>query len=205
VKPLDEFVRNAGQASGRDACCKPCHNVRGKAAKDKVGGARTHHLKRRYGITAEAADAMQKEQGGHCAICTSAPAAHVDHDAETSAVRALLCLNCNGGLGQFKDDPSLVHAAAHYVSLHHSPSRGSGTRGHQQAAEQGQPPVGRLDAQDACVAGPPPSGRATRDGPTPRETSPPSDHRRWRRLRNASRSGGLASTGPGRSRLSVEQ
>jgi hypothetical protein len=35
VKPLDEFVRNAGQASGRDPCCKPCHNVRGKAARTR--------------------------------------------------------------------------------------------------------------------------------------------------------------------------
>jgi hypothetical protein len=89
-----------GQASGRDPCCKPCHNIRGKAAKDKVGGARTYHLKRRYGITAEEADAMQEEQGGLCATCTSAPAAHVDHGHETSPVRALLCFNCNGGLGQ---------------------------------------------------------------------------------------------------------
>ncbi|MCW2532281.1 MAG: putative endonuclease [Blastococcus sp.] len=90
AKPLDESVRNAGQASGRDPYCKPRHNVRGKAAKDNVGGARTYHLKRRYGITAEEADAMQEEQGGLCATCRSAPAAHVDHGHETSAVRALL-------------------------------------------------------------------------------------------------------------------
>lgn len=147
---------------------------------------------------------MQEEQGGLCATCRSAPAAHVDHGHETSAVRAAV-IQLQRRTRAVKDDPSLLHAAAHYVSFHRSPSRGSGTRGHQQAAEQGQPPVGRLDAQDACVAGPPPSGRATRDGPTPRETSPRSDHRRCRRLRNASRSGGLASTGPGRSRLSVEQ
>lgn len=90
AKPLDESVRNAGQASGRDPYCKPRHNVRGKAAKDNVGGARTYHLKRRYGITAEEADAMQEEQSGLCATCRSAPAAHVDHGHETSAVRALL-------------------------------------------------------------------------------------------------------------------
>ena len=34
------------------------------------------------------------------------------------AVRALLCFNCNGGLGQFKDDPLLLHAAAYYVQFH---------------------------------------------------------------------------------------
>ena len=50
---------------------------------------------------------MLAEQGGLCAICKSAPAAHVDHDHATGAVRALLCFNCNGGLGQFKDNPRL--------------------------------------------------------------------------------------------------
>jgi hypothetical protein len=83
-----------------------------------VGGSRTYHLKRRYGITAEEADAMLDEQNGLCAICRVAPAAHVDHDHETSAVRQLLCFNCNGGLGQFKEDPAVLRAAADYVERH---------------------------------------------------------------------------------------
>jgi hypothetical protein len=118
VKLVDEFVRNAGMPSGRAPYCKPCHNVRGKASKDKVGGSRTYHLKRRYGITAQDADAMLAAQDGLCAICRTAPAAHVDHDHETGAVRALLCFNCNGGLGQFKDDPAVLRAAAQYVEEH---------------------------------------------------------------------------------------
>ena len=61
---------------------------------------------------------MLAEQGGLCAICGVAPAAHVDHDHETGAVRALLCFNCNGGLGQFKDDPAVLRAAAGYVEEH---------------------------------------------------------------------------------------
>jgi Recombination endonuclease VII len=118
VKPLEEFVRNASQPSGWAPYCKPCHNIRGKAAKEKVGGSRTYHLKRRYGISAADADAMLAAQGGVCAICRAAPGAHVDHDHATGAVRALLCFNCNGGLGQFKDNPSFLHAAAYYVALH---------------------------------------------------------------------------------------
>lgn len=118
VKRLTEFVRNASQPSGFAPYCKPCHNARGKSSKDKIGGSRTYHLKRRYGITAEDADAMLEAQGGLCAICQAAPAAHVDHDHETGAVRALLCFNCNGGLGQFKDDPRVLRAAAEYVEEH---------------------------------------------------------------------------------------
>jgi hypothetical protein len=118
VKPLEEFVRNASQPSGWAPYCKPCHNIRGKAAKDKVGGSRSYHLKRRYGISADDADAMLAAQGGVCAICRAAPAQHIDHDHETGAVRALLCFNCNGGLGQFKDNPTLLHAAAYYVGFH---------------------------------------------------------------------------------------
>jgi hypothetical protein len=75
-------------------------------------------LKRRYGITADEADEMLAAQGGLCAICKVAPAVHVDHDHETGGVRALLCFNCNGGLGQFRDDPDVLRAAADYVQFH---------------------------------------------------------------------------------------
>ncbi|MDP5183311.1 endonuclease VII domain-containing protein [Blastococcus sp. BMG 814] len=118
VKPVDDFVRNAGQPSGRAPYCKPCHNARGKRSMEKLGGSRTYHLKRRYGITAAEADAMLEEQNGVCAICRTAPAQHVDHDHATGAVRALLCFNCNGGLGQFRDDPWLLRMAAFYVEHH---------------------------------------------------------------------------------------
>ena len=83
-----------------------------------MGGARTYHLSRRYGITSEEAALMLAAQSGVCAICRAAPAKHVDHDHATGAVRDLLCFNCNGGLGQFKDDPALLRAAARYVEAH---------------------------------------------------------------------------------------
>lgn len=61
---------------------------------------------------------MLESQDGLCAICKAAPAVHVDHDHATGAVRALPGFNCNGGLGQFKDHPELLHAAAYYVQFH---------------------------------------------------------------------------------------
>jgi hypothetical protein len=122
VKPIEEYPKNRSQTSGLAVYCKPCHNARGKASKDKVGGSRTYHLKRRYGITAKEADTMLAEQGGLCAICRAAPAAHVDHDHATGRVRQLLCFNCNGGLGQFKDDPTMLREAARYVERHGAPA-----------------------------------------------------------------------------------
>jgi hypothetical protein len=68
---------------------------------------------------------MLAAQGGLCAICQVAPAAQVDHDHVTGAVRALLCFNCNGGLGQFKDDAAVLRAAADYVERHGGSERPS--------------------------------------------------------------------------------
>src|SRR4051794_21900613 len=118
VKPLDSFPRTSTSRTGRATYCLPCHNARGRISREKAGGARTYHLTRRYGISATEADLMLEAQGGLCAICRTAPAAHVDHDHATGAVRELLCFNCNGGLGQFRDDPLLLHAAAYYVQFH---------------------------------------------------------------------------------------
>jgi hypothetical protein len=104
-------------------------------------------LKRRYGITAADADAVLAAQGGLCAICRAAPAAHVDHDHATGAVRALLCFNCNGGLGQFKDDPDVLRAAAEYVQFHTLRQRvlaAAAAAGlvNVRAVRPGEPPVG---------------------------------------------------------------
>ncbi|MGY1702258.1 endonuclease VII domain-containing protein [Geodermatophilus sp. SYSU D00766] len=126
VKPVSDFPTTTANSSGVYTYCKPCHNVRGKASKDRVGGSRTYHLQRRYGITAEEADAMLAAQKGRCAVCRTAPAAHVDHDHATGRVRQLLCFNCNGGLGQFRDDPAVLRAAAEYVERHRDAQRGSG-------------------------------------------------------------------------------
>lgn len=58
---------------------------------------------------------MLAEQLGVCAICKEAPAEHVDHDHETGRVRGLLCFNCNGALGQFRDRTDLMLQAVAYL------------------------------------------------------------------------------------------
>lgn len=143
VKPLEAFPRTRANRTGRHTYCLPCHNARGKASVEKVGGSRTYHLKRRYGITAEDADAMLEAQGGVCAICLVATASHVDHDHATGKVRELLCFNCNGGLGQFKDDPDVLRAAAEYVERHRDRQAREGAGARPAAANRpGSPPIG---------------------------------------------------------------
>ena len=58
---------------------------------------------------------MVVAQRGVCAICLVPGPEHVDHDHKTGRVRAILCFNCNGGLGQFKDRPELLRRGADYL------------------------------------------------------------------------------------------
>ena len=119
-QPQAPWNLSAGAVSlagaGYHTDCLPCHNVRGKETAQRLyGGSREDHLRRRYGIgQAEFAD-MLAEQGGVCAICGAADPQHVDHDHRAGWVRGILCFNCNGGLGQFRDTPEFLAGAITYL------------------------------------------------------------------------------------------
>jgi hypothetical protein len=51
TKALAEFPRNRRVKGGFAVYCKPCHNAKGRASRDKYGGSRRYHLWRRYGLT----------------------------------------------------------------------------------------------------------------------------------------------------------
>ncbi len=72
-------------------------------------------MKQRYGIGADEFDGLVRLQGGVCAICGRPDPEHVDHSHETGEVRGILCFNCNGGLGQFRDSIDALIAAAAYL------------------------------------------------------------------------------------------
>lgn len=40
---------------------------------------------------------------------------HIDHDHKTGHIRGLLCSRCNIGLGNFKDNPTVLRMAAKYI------------------------------------------------------------------------------------------
>lgn len=89
---------------------------------------RNSDLKKSHGIDANEYDKMLLDQGGVCAICGKLNTAKdhrtglprrlaVDHCHITGRLRKLLCQHCNQGLGNFKDDPQLLRAAADYLTL----------------------------------------------------------------------------------------
>ena len=115
IKALDLFPRHRSQLDGRGVYCKPCHNKRGRENKRRNGGNRHYHLKGRYGIGVAEVELMMSAQGGLCALCRTRPATQVDHDHETGAIRGILCLYCNAGLGAFRDDPRIIASAIEYL------------------------------------------------------------------------------------------
>jgi len=109
----------------RDVYLKDRKNYREKFP-EKV---RSSKLKAAFGITSEQYQQMLVDQSGVCAICRKAETAihpaskkiralAVDHDHETSKVRALLCHRCNSILGYVKDSSLWLHAAATYLEKH---------------------------------------------------------------------------------------
>ncbi|WP_189050355.1 endonuclease VII domain-containing protein [Micromonospora sonchi] len=116
TKALEGFPRNRSGRGGYGRYCKPCHNVKGKESKLRLhGGFREYHLRRRYGIGQTEVDELLAEQGGVCAVCGVPDPEHVDHDHRTGWVRGILCFNCNGGLGQFRDSPTRLARAITYL------------------------------------------------------------------------------------------
>lgn len=101
--------RHAWQAEYRS---RPGNREKAKLA------ARRHWLSQ-YGLTLEQYAEMEKSQDGKCWIChlpeKLGQRLSVDHDAETGAVRGLLCRDCNRGIGLLRHDPERLRRAALYL------------------------------------------------------------------------------------------
>lgn len=76
---------------------------------------------RRYlGITKANVVELLDDQEYCCAICGREIdlSSAVDHDHTTGKIRGMLCLSCNCGLGQFRDDIGLLAKAIFYLGQH---------------------------------------------------------------------------------------
>jgi hypothetical protein len=113
------YVRRKGNSS-----CAPCERktalTRIKANPPdrtrKNFNNRTYKLRRQYGLSRAAYGVLLGKQEGCCAICVEPlKEAHVDHCHNTGVVRGLLCLNCNTGVGHFKESAQMLRKASDYV------------------------------------------------------------------------------------------
>ena len=84
----------------------------------KAHKARARRLLRNYGITPEEYDALDKAQGGGCAVCRRPPKKlrhSVDHDHGSGLVRGILCWRCNDLIGKSRDSVELLFRAVEYL------------------------------------------------------------------------------------------
>lgn len=114
TKPLKRFHKCRSRGDGRSGTCRRCLSEL-RAENDIV---------RRFGITLAEFDVILEEQGGGCGICGATEGMQragktlrlcVDHCHKTNRIRGILCNSCNNGIGRFKDDPTLLRAAADYL------------------------------------------------------------------------------------------
>lgn len=124
AKSLTEFHAVVAGHTRRQSVCKPCASTRHKQyvvdMQSQLRGARVRKL---YGLAAEDVDQLIVAQQNRCLICgrgfTRSRPADVDHCHSTGSVRGVICNPCNTGLGNFRDDPSLLRAARVYL-LHYA-------------------------------------------------------------------------------------
>ena len=74
-----------------------------------------YHLRKKYGLSLEEYNNLIKNG---CEICGTNINLHIDHDHSLKGdghYRGVLCINCNGGLGSFLDNPTLLREAIYYL------------------------------------------------------------------------------------------
>jgi hypothetical protein len=128
------FHSQRGHKDGLTSQCKTCR-IDGKTKDKRL--LRNYQRKHMYGITPAMFQSMLEVQDNKCANegcqaeLTDESKTHVDHDHSCcpgtrscgKCVRALLCAECNLGIGQFRDNPFKVYGAYRYLVSHeHLPS-----------------------------------------------------------------------------------
>lgn len=125
-KPLSDFYTLASGKPKSD--CKQCAVIRSRQwRKERPHLLREWRERKAYGLTFdEAVDRF----GPDCAVCGATLArqrtlisqwervnrqASIDHCHDSGVVRGLLCVNCNTGIGLFKERSDLLLTAVDYL------------------------------------------------------------------------------------------
>ena len=118
-KPTEDFYRDPG--GKYFAYCRPCDRQRGMEWNAANKGRKyARHILRTYKITVEVYEELRESQKNLCGICEELLPERrgfaVDHDHESGAVRGVLCMKCNTGLGCFNDSAEKLAKAIQYLT-----------------------------------------------------------------------------------------
>src|SRR5690606_21109255 len=83
-------------------------SMKKRYAKENAGMLLKTKQANRYGMSRKELLALERKQKNLCALCRAKKKLCVDHDHRTGRVRGLLCHACNTGIGQLRDDPTLL-------------------------------------------------------------------------------------------------
>ena len=123
-KPISEFYKDKQKPTGYRPDCKSCNKKQcANWAKNNKERHYGYDIKRKYGINLAQYKQLLESQKNRCAICGKheyefKTRFHVDHSHQTGEVRALLCVNCNHGVGAFFEDTKLLQKALNYIKKH---------------------------------------------------------------------------------------
>lgn len=121
-KDISDFHKRSMVTRGHDSWCKSCKSEYRKdyftrnTEKERKRGRIKAWKAQGISISFEEYESLKFAQGSKCLICKDQfQEFHVDHCHVSGKVRGLLCGPCNQGLGQFKDNVSLLKAAINYL------------------------------------------------------------------------------------------
>lgn len=101
---IDDFTRDKERPDGIANICRSCNGKRARRSRYRVSDDQLARLPGADGI---------------CPICERpGMKLELDHNHTTGKARGLLCSRCNGGLGLFLDDPTMLAKAGAYLEKH---------------------------------------------------------------------------------------
>lgn len=124
TKAIEVAERRAALTDQTCPVCSVVFRISGETGSSRVYCSKKCKTRARawsvkYGLEPDQFRVLMESQDGRCAICQvgiEVFMSHVDHNHVTGAVRGLLCMACNVGLGHFRDDRVLIQAADAYLA-----------------------------------------------------------------------------------------